>query len=89
MSYSSWITKGKHVFCSDRPRRLYEQSETSFEGVNYAPVLHLVCGCTLLSREVHKMLYCVSEDQAWSMSGKQHHQTNSQMHHRAASDIAM
>lgn len=26
----------------------------SFEGVTYAPVLHLVCGCTLLSREVHK-----------------------------------
>lgn len=34
-------------------------------------------------------LYCVSEDQGWSMSSEQHHRRNPQMHRRAAPDIAM
>lgn len=53
MSSSGFITIGKHLSCSDQPCRLYHQSNMRFEGVNDAPLLHLVCGCIPLSGEVH------------------------------------
>lgn len=54
MSCSGIITKGKQLLCSDRHCRLYTHPNMRFEGVNDAPVLHLLCGNTLLSGEVQK-----------------------------------